>query len=466
MSFILSFLISGLFFFVLQKFLFSKPKESILRELNLQKNKNQELHEKLLAANGFFLLSKEREETIQKAEEKNRLLQTEFLKVSQECSGLQAELKAEKEKALLVAENNDKIFRETRERFRSEFENLSEKIFKEKSKEFSENSGHTIKELLAPLKQKIDLFQSDIHEIHKTGTAERLLLKNKMEMIVDSGKILAEETFRLTKALRGDVKKQGSWGELILQRVLESSGLRENEEYILQGTGLQLSNSEGKRMQPDIIVKLPDTKHIIIDSKMSYAHYSDYFNAANEEEKKDCLKKLILSVKEHVKGLSEKNYSFTKKLENPDFVLMFIPIESVFSLVMETEPKLFEEAWKKSIILVSPANLLAILRTVESLWKIGRQNKNTQKIAEEAASLYDKFVDFLKDVENLGKYLKNTNEAFDKALHKLSSGRGNLIKKAEDMKLLGLKTKKQIPSYRLEPEECPSVTSNHSGAVE
>lgn len=353
-------------------------------------------------------------------------------KLSEEKIFLQAELKLAQEKGAL------------------ELECLSNRLLKETSKEFAETSQLKLQEILSPLKQKIESFQVNLQEVSKAGMAERLTLKNNIEAITHSNRALAQETNRLALVLKGDVKKQGIWGELILQKILEASGLRENEEYILQGSGLGLQNVDGKRMQPDVIVNFPGAKHVIIDSKMSYAHYDDYFNRTTEEEKEESLKKLVASMKEHIKGLSEKSYHFVSGLNNPNFVLLFVPIESIFSLVMEREPALFEEAWKKSIVIVSPANLLAVLKTVESLWKIEHQNRNTQKIAEEAASLYDKFVDFLKDMENIGKSLKGAGEHFDKSMAKLSSGRGNLIKKTEDLKKLGLKTKKQVPSEYLE----------------
>ena len=374
------------------------------------------------------------------------------------------ELLKENGRLQAIAEHREKDLKQMEQ----QFENLSHKIFKENSKEFAENSQVKIEEILSPLKQKMDIFQTHLQEISKAGTAERLTLKYKMDMVADCSKILAEETHRLTRALKGDIKKQGAWGELILQKVLEASGLRENIEYTLQGTGLGLNNEEGRRMQPDVIINLPDSKRVIVDSKMSYVHYDDYLNFVSKEDQEESLKKLIASLKDHVKGLSEKNYPSSKKLDNPDFVLLFVPIEAIFSLVIQREPSLFEEAWKKSIIIVSPTNILAVLRTIESIWKIEHQNKNTQKIAEDAAALYDKFVDFLKDLESTQKYIQNAGDSFDKAMLKLSSGRGNLIKKTEDLKNLGLKTKKQIPSNYIE-EECdtdvPKVVNRSTVAV-
>ncbi len=376
--------------------------------------------------------------------------QEKLEKLTEERSILQTLLSVEKEKLEALSLLQEKELLRVEQRFALEFENLTNKIFNEKSREFADVSKGKIEEILSPLKQKIDIFQSGIQDMVKSGTAERLTLKNKIEGIVDSSKALALEAHHLARALKGDVKKQGTWGELILQKVLEASGLREDQEYVLQGSGLDLSSSEGRRMQPDVIINLPDMKKVIIDSKMSYTHYDDYFNAVSQTDREESLKKLVLSIKEHIRGLGEKKYQFLEKLENPDFVLMFVPIEAIFSLVIEADPSLFEEAWKRSVIIVSPANLLAVLRTIESIWKVERQNRNTQKIAEEGAALYDKFVDFLKDLEGVGKSLKTTTDHFDRAMQKISLGRGNLVKKTEDLKRLGLKTKKHIPEEYLE----------------
>jgi len=359
-------------------------------------------------------------------------LRLEYLKVAEEKAFLEAQLLQEKEKSAL------------------EWSCLSQQLLKENTKEFSEVSQEKIDTLLAPLKQKIDLFYTNLQEIAKAGTAERLTLKHTIEKVAQTNQTLAQEASHLARVLKGDVKRQGCWGELILQKVLETSGLRENEEYVLQGGGFSLQDSEGKRLMPDVIVQFPGSKKVIIDAKMSYRHYDDYIHAQEEGEKAQSLKKLILSMKEHVRGLSEKSYHSVFGGDTPAFVLLFVPIEAIFALVMEEEPSLFEEAWQRSIILVSPSNLLAILRTVESVWKIEQQNRNTQKIAEEGAALYDKFVDFLRDMEGVGKSLHSSLEYFDKAMQKLSLGRGNLIKKTEDLKKLGLKTKKQIPSHYIE----------------
>jgi DNA recombination protein RmuC len=360
------------------------------------------------------------------------VLYKEHLKVAEEKSFLEAQLLQEKEKGIL------------------EWSCLSQKMLKENTKEFSEVSQEKIDTLLAPLKQKIDIFSASLQEIAKAGTAERLTLKHTIQRVAETNQALAQEAGHLARVLKGDVKRQGCWGELILQKVLETSGLRENQEYVLQGGSFSLQDGEGKRLMPDVIVNLPDSKKVVIDAKMSYRHYDDYIHAKEDMEKEHSLKKLVASMKEHIRSLSEKSYHSVLGTDTPSFVMLFVPIEAIFALVMEMEPTLFEDAWQRSIILVSPSNLLAILRTVESVWKIEQQNRNTQKIAEEGAALYDKFVDFLRDMEAVGKSLNSSLEHFDKAMQKLSLGRGNLVKKTEELRRLGLKTKKQIASQYLE----------------
>jgi DNA recombination protein RmuC len=390
------------------------------------------------------------QKSIDKLEREKSELQSKIDSLLTRHANLTTELSLEKENTTVRCKQHKEDLEQIQEKFKSEFENISNKIYKEKSSEFTQNSKEKINELLSPLKTKIESFQASVNEIYKTGTAERLLLKTRIETIADNSKTLAEETNRLTRALQGDVKKQGTWGELILQKVLEASGLREDEEYVLQGKGQELKNSEGERIQPDVILKLPDNKHIIIDSKMSYPHYEEHFNAQDEDEKDESLKKLVRSIEEHVKDLSEKKYQFADGLESPDFVLMFVPIEAIFLLVIEAKPSLFEDAWKKKVVIVSPANLFAILRTIGSIWNIEKQNRNTQKIAECGAALYDKFVEFLKDLDSLGNHLEKTSKFYQDAMKKLSTGNGNLIRKTEELKKLGLKTKKSIPQEFVE----------------
>ncbi len=356
---------------------------------------------------------------------------------------------------------------ETKKAFATEFELLSNKLLKASSKEFAENSKAKIDELISPLKTRIETFQSNILNMQKDTISERLTLKANIKSIAESNSLLANQTDRLTKALRGDVQRQGAWGELILETVLESSGLRKGFEYNVHGIGIELQNSEGKRQYPDVIINLPDNKHIIIDSKFSYIPYDNYLEAETAEEKASCLESLVQSVQTHIKGLSEKKYSFADKLNTPDLTLMFIPIEAMFSLVIQAKRTIFEDAWKKSIVIVSPANLLAILRTIESIWKVELQNRNAQEIAKEGGLLYDKFVGLLENLKSLKSSLDGAVKNYDGAMVKLE-GRGNIISKIQNLKKLGLKTKGSIPKQFLDEElvELDHTIENEREAIE
>ena len=256
----------------------------------------------------------------------------------------------------------------------------------------------------------------------------------------------------MTKALKGDNKKQGNWGEIILERVLETSGLVKDREYSIQKS---LNSAEGARFQPDVIVNLPDEKNLIIDAKISLVAYERMMTAELEEEKALYLKQHLLSIKNHIDGLSAKNYQHLYEINSPDFVLLFIPIEASFSATVQADTELFNYAWNKKVVLVSPTTLLATLRTIASIWKVDRQNKNVFEIAEEAGALYDKFVGFLEDMQKIGKHIEQTQKAHDDAFKKLQYGSGNLIGKVEKIKKLGAKTKanKQIDSKFLDSDD-------------
>ena len=260
---------------------------------------------------------------------------------------------------------------------------------------------------------------------------------------------MTETTSNLTMALRGDVKAQGNWGQEVLARILEASGLREGEEYIAQGKGLDLVDSEDKRAQPDVIVNLPDNKHIIVDSKVSLTYYDQLIVEQDQDKKKSLLNELVSSIYKHVDGLSGKKYQHLDELLTPDFVLMFVPIEGAFSIALQADKELHSYAWNKSVVIVSPTTLMATLRTVSSIWKIERQSRNAQVIATESGLLYDKFVGFISDMQEIGDKLKGTQQAYDGAMNKLSNGRGNLIGKVEKLKELGAKTFKNLPAALL-----------------
>lgn len=343
-------------------------------------------------------------------------------------------------------DDHEKEISELQQRFQAQFENLAQRIFEEKATSFKHQSEASLKQLLDPLKERISDFQRKVDETYQSEARERFALKSEIARIVETNQVMRSETESLTRALRGDVKAQGNWGEIVLERILEAAGLREGEEYITQGKDLKLKDAQGKRQMPDVIINLPDNKQIIVDSKVSLTHYEQI---VNDDDPEQARKKFLNSIDAHINGLSGKKYHFNDALVSPDFVLLFFPIEGAFSLALQTDPALFSRAWEKSIIIVSPTTLLATLRTVASIWKQERQNRNTHKIATESGRLYDKFVGFIKDLENIGASLKRTDALYSDAMNKLS-GRGSIITKVESLKSLGAKAAKSIPAHLLD----------------
>ncbi|MEA2076825.1 MAG: DNA recombination protein RmuC [Candidatus Marinimicrobia bacterium] len=318
------------------------------------------------------------------------------------------------------------------------FENLANKIFDEKDKK----STDKIKLILEPIEKDIFQFRKRIEEF-STGTSERMsTLTAKIEVLQELNQTITEETSNLTKALKGDVKKQGNWGELILERLLEMSGLRKGMEYETQSS---FTEEEGRR-QPDVIIKLPEEKHLIIDSKVSFIDYEKFMQADNAEEIDRHRKALILSMKRHIDSLNVKHYQNLKDINSPDYVFMFIPIEGAFATVMEEDMSLYQYAIRKNVIMIGPSSLLASLRTVSFIWQQENQTKNAMEIANESGKLYDKFVSFYEDIDKVGKQLQSTQKTYDDAISKLKTGRGNLIDKANKIKEMGARASKQLPS--------------------
>lgn len=327
------------------------------------------------------------------------------------------------------------------EKFIKEFENLANKILTDKSERFVKLNKDNLDIILNPLKEKIKDFEKRVEESYKAESGERNSLKGEIKRLVELSQQLGKEATNLTNALKGDTKAQGNWGEVILEKVLERSGLTKDVEYKTQ---VAETNVEGRKIQPDVVVYLPDNKHIIIDSKVSLLAYEALVNSQDEEHKQQSLKEHILSVKNHIKGLSEKNYQTSGNLQSPDFVLMFMPIESSFSIAVQADNELFGFAWERKIVIVSPSTLLATLRTISSLWKQERQTRNVLEIAEESGKLYDKFVGFVEDLIAVGKKMNEAKSTYDEAMKKLSDGKGNLISRSEKLRQLGAKTTKVL----------------------
>ena len=332
-------------------------------------------------------------------------------------------------------------------KFTTEFENIANKILKNNSLEFTQVNQKNIKEILNPLKDKIQTFEKKVEDTYQKGIKDQTDLKAELKKLYDLNSRISEEANNLTKALKSDSKKQGNWGEFILERVLERSGLVKGQEYDTQVTA---RNEQGELIRPDVIIKLPENKHIIIDSKVSLVAYEAFVNTDDPEEKNALLRQHVDSIKNHIKGLSEKNYQNATLFDTPDFVLLFMPIESAFSAAIQFDADLFNYAWEKKIVIVSPTTLLATLRTVASIWKHEKQTQNALEIARQGGALYDKFVGFLKDLENLGLQINRVSKTYDDAHNKLVDGTGNLIKRVEDLKKLGAKASKSLPEKYIE----------------
>ena len=326
--------------------------------------------------------------------------------------------------------------------FRDEFRNLANDILEEKSKKFTEQNREKLDQLLKPLGDKIQSFQKQVEEAHKEDIKGRSALGQHLKMLQEVNHKMSEEAKNLTKALKGDTKQQGNWGEMILERILEKSGLTKGREYETQES---IRNEDGRSQQPDVVVYLPDEKRLVIDSKVSLNAYEAYSSAEDMPEQQQAVKKHISSLRNHVRGLSNKDYAKLHGANSPDFILMFIPIESAFGLAMQNEPSLYNDAFDKNIIIVSPTTLLATLATIENVWKQEYQNQNAMEIAKRGGLLYDKFVGFVDNLNEVGQRIDQTQQAYDHAMKQLSTGRGNLVGQAEKLREMGASSSKQLP---------------------
>ena len=340
---------------------------------------------------------------------------------------------------------------QVQDQFQMKFENLANKIFDDKNKQ----SKTDLHEILNPLKQNLEGFKTHIAESFGKHAEKQFELRKEIESVIKVSSEMKFQTESLSKALKGDVKVQGNWGEIILERILEASGLRKGEDYITQGTGMGLKHPEhGSVQKPDVIVKLPENKHAIIDAKVSLTAYERFCAATDEQEKAVQLSQFLLSVKTHAKGLEERRYPDTQGLDTPDFVMMFMPIEGAYSLAMQMDDTLHAYAWERKVIIVCPSTLFAMLKIVASMWSLDRQNKNAEKIAERGGLLYDKIAGFVEDLTSVGEKIDAAQKSYGKAVEKLSTGRGNIIRQAEQLRELGVKNSKTIsPKLVSEAEE-------------
>lgn len=391
---------------------------------------------------------------------KNAALDAELKSKKEELDKKEVELKDEREghdhakNRLAKAEEafkaqEDKIEVQKKEiidlhvRLKEEFENIATKVLNQSNEQFSKINNEKLGLTLKPLGEKIKSFEE---KIEKNGQ-EREGLKEQIKLLHDLNKNMAEEAKNLTRALKGDSKQQGNWGEIVLERILEESGLIKGQEYELE---YATHNQEGDRIRPDAIIKLPDNKHVIVDSKVSLVAYEQLVSSTDESDKTALIKRHVESVKIHIKQLSEKAYQTSVDLNTPDFVLLFMPIEAAFSVAVQADPEVFSFAWDKKVVIVSPTTLLATLRTISSIWKQERQTKNAIEIARQSGAMYDKFVAFVDDMKRLDSQMQTSQKTYDLAFNKLVEGKGNLISRAEKLKELGAKTSKDLDTNLLD----------------
>ena len=357
-------------------------------------------------------------------------LQTSLAKRNTEFDGLMRE-----------NERRDADLEERQEQLRNEFKVLANSILEEKSTRFTEQNKENIKTILHPLEEKIKTFEKRVEDSQKENITIHAALREQLLGLKDLNQQISKEATNLTRALKGDSKVQGNWGELVLERVLEKSGLEKDREYVVQQN---FTHTDGRRSLPDVIINMPDGNKMVIDSKVSLVAYEQLVNAEAEDEP-GFIKAHVQSIRRHVDQLSEKNYHDLYDIESPDFVLMFIPIEPAFAIALKEDSGLYNRAFAKNIVIVTPATLLATLRTIDTMWNNDKQQRNAIEIARQAGSLYDKFEGLVTDLTGIGRQLDTTKKTYTSAMTKLVEGRGNLVSKVQNLKKLGAKAKKQLP---------------------
>jgi DNA recombination protein RmuC len=379
----------------------------------------------------------QREEDEHKTSElENAQLQAQLATWKERHASLEARLKEQKEE-----------LSQLQEKFKNDFKVLAQEILEKNSQTFKEQNKEQMGTILSPFREKLEAFEKKVEETYEKGQKERISLKTEVKGLMELNEKLSAEAKNLTTALKGDVKAQGNWGEVVLERILEKSGLERNREYFIQQS---ITGEDGKRYQPDVIIKLPDDKNVIVDSKVSLIAYERFAGAENVDEQQKHLKQHLASIKAHVKGLSDKNYQSLYGIDGLDFVLLFVPIEGAFSVAVQADSNLFQEAFERNVVIVSTSTLLATLRTIASIWKQEKQTQNALEIARQAGNLYEKFVGFSEDLLTLGKQMNTTKGTYESAMNKLVDGRGNLISRVENLRKLGVSTTKSIDQKLLD----------------
>ncbi|SNR16052.1 DNA recombination protein RmuC [Tenacibaculum jejuense] len=445
-------------------FIIQKSKTSVLERdnSNLQERNSMLLEEKTITGNEMVTL-KEELKTVRSEKdtlkERNQSLTEYKFSSEKNIEELKSELKflqTEKIGLLKINTRQDVDLKNLQhklteqkgeieglqEKFTKEFENLANKILEEKSNKFTVQNKENIQNILNPLEKKIKDFEDKVDKTHKESIDYHSALRQQILGLRELNAQMSKETLNLTRALKGDSKIQGNWGELVLERVLEKSGLEKDREYFVQQS---FTNEKGKRILPDVVIHLPDHKKMVIDSKVSLTAYEKYVNTDDETEKATHLKEHLISLKRHIEQLSAKKYEDIYKIESPDFVLLFIPIEPAFAVALNEDNTLYNKAFERNIVIVTPTTLLATLRTIDTMWNNEKQQRNAIEIARQAGALYDKFEGLLKDLINIGKKIDATKSDYSAAMNKLVEGRGNLITSVEKLKKMGAKAKKTLP---------------------
>jgi DNA recombination protein RmuC len=380
-------------------------------------------------------------------------------RLSNQVAELTAELDAERSQGAEKIE----LLKNAEEQLSNRFKALAGEILEDKTKRFTEQNKTNLDQLLEPLKLRIAEFQGKVHEVYVQEGKDRSALAEQVKQLMALNNQLSKDAHNLTSALKGQAKAQGNWGELILERVLEASGLRKGHEYDVQESH---TRADGSRVQPDVVVHLPEERHLIVDAKVSLTAYEEHVNAETDPQREAALRRHLDSVRAHVRELSEKNYQQLYGLQSLDFVLMFIPVEPAFMLAISHDSELWQEAWKKNVLLVSPSTLLFVVRTVAHLWRQEQQSRNAQEIASRGAELYDKLAGFVEDLDTLGNRLQQAQKAYDGAYSKFTGGRGNVIRQAEMLRQLGVKPTKQLPPKLVEAAVDELLPDRSQGADE
>ena len=403
------------------------------------------LHEEVAQLRGELAHRAGLEERLAEAKQRLAEVQDRWQQTLEENRSLaerQAALAQELEAERRAAAEKLRLLEDARQQLTEQFKNLANDILEEKSRRFSEQNQNELGALLEPLKLRLTEFQRKVEEAYVTEGKDRTALAEQVRQLMALNQTLSREARQLTEALKGSSKTQGTWGELVLERVLEASGLRRGEEYEVQ---VAHTDGEGRRLQPDVVIRLPEGRHLVIDAKVSLNAYEAYVAAENDGERQGALKRHLDSVRTHMKGLSQKRYEQLYGVSSLDFVLLFVPIEPAFMLAVTHDKELFMDAWQRNVLLVSPSTLLFVVRTVAHLWRQEQQNRNAQEIAKRGAELYDKLAGFVTDLQALGQRLEQARSEYDKAMAKLVAGRGNLLHRAESLKALGVKPGKNLP---------------------